>query len=30
MIWTVRAGKALRLRFYREPERALEAVGMQE
>jgi ketosteroid isomerase-like protein len=30
MIWTVRAGKALGLRFYREPERALEAVGLQE
>jgi ketosteroid isomerase-like protein len=30
MIWTVRAGKALRLRFYREPERALEAAGVRE
>jgi uncharacterized protein len=30
MVWTVRAGKALGLRFYREPERALEAVGLRE
>jgi ketosteroid isomerase-like protein len=27
MIWAVRGGKAVWLRFYREPERALEAVG---
>ena len=30
MIWTLRGGKALWLRFYREPERALEAVGLRE
>jgi ketosteroid isomerase-like protein len=30
MIWTVRGGKALRLRFYREPEKALEAAGLWE
>ena len=29
MIWTVRDGKALRLRFYREPKEALEAVGLR-
>ena len=30
MIWTLRGGKALRLRFYREPENALEAAGLRE
>ena len=30
MVWTVRGGKALSLRFYREPEKALEAVGLRE
>jgi ketosteroid isomerase-like protein len=30
MIWTLRGGKALRLRFYREPKSALEAVGLRE
>jgi len=30
MIWTLRGGKALWLRFYREPERALEAAGLRD
>ena len=30
MIWTLRGGKALRLRFYREPKRALEAAWLRE
>jgi ketosteroid isomerase-like protein len=30
MIWTLRDGKALWLRFYREPERALEAVRLRK
>jgi ketosteroid isomerase-like protein len=30
MIWTLRGGKALSLRFYREPERALEAAGVRD
>jgi ketosteroid isomerase-like protein len=29
MIWTLRGGKALRLRFYREPKSALEAVRLR-
>jgi ketosteroid isomerase-like protein len=28
MIWTIRGGKALWMRFYREPEKALEAAGL--
>jgi hypothetical protein len=30
MIWTVRGGRALCLRFYREPKQALEAAGLSE
>jgi ketosteroid isomerase-like protein len=29
MVWAVRGGKAFWLRFYREPEKALEAVGLR-
>ena len=30
MIWTFRRGKALGLRFYRDPETALEAAGLRD
>jgi hypothetical protein len=30
MIWSLRGGKALRLRFYRDPQQALEAVVLRE
>ena len=30
MIWVVREGKALSLRFYREPEAALASVGLRQ
>lgn len=30
MIWTVRDGEALSLRFYREPREAVEAAGLSE
>jgi ketosteroid isomerase-like protein len=30
MIWTLRGGKALGLRFYRDPQQALEAVVLRE
>jgi ketosteroid isomerase-like protein len=29
MIWTLRGGKVLSLRFYRDPQRALDAAGLQ-
>ena len=30
MVWTVRGGKASQLRFYRDPQAALEAAGLKE
>src|SRR5215211_564851 len=30
MLWTLRDGKALSSRFFRDPQRALEAVGLRE